>query len=123
MPQGEIYSDKRKHNRIEKKLKVTYKIMKESDVGIEAVEKSKRHVESSDISICGIQLLCDEVFKQEEVLRLDIYVEGEEKPLATFAEVKWVKRDEKIAKFRIGLEFLVLKEDHIDAIKNLEKRL
>lgn len=123
MPQGEIYSDKRKHNRIEKNLKVTYKIMKDSDVGIEAVEKSKRHVESSDISICGIQLLCDEQFKQEDVLRLDIYVDGEEKPLATFAEVKWVKKDETIGKFRIGLEFLVLKEDHIDAIKRLEKRL
>jgi c-di-GMP-binding flagellar brake protein YcgR len=123
MPQGEIYSDKRKHSRIEKKLKVTYKIMKDSDVGIEAVEKSKKHVESSDISICGIQLLCDEHFKPEEVLRLDIYVEGEEKPLATFAEIKWVRKDEKIGKFRTGLEFLVLKEDHIDAIKRLGKSL
>ncbi|MBN2753767.1 MAG: PilZ domain-containing protein [Candidatus Goldbacteria bacterium] len=123
MPQGEIYSDKRKHSRIEKKLKVTYKIMKDSDVGIEAVEKSKKHVESSDISICGIQLLCDEKFIPEEVLRLDIYVDGEEKPLATFAEIKWVRKDEKIGKFRTGLEFLVLKEDHIDAIKRLGKSL
>ncbi|HNZ28592.1 MAG TPA: PilZ domain-containing protein [Candidatus Goldiibacteriota bacterium] len=123
MPHGEIFSDKRKHPRIEKKLKVAYKLMKSSGEDVEKFSDEKRHVMSGDISICGIQLLCDEPFKFEDVLRLDIYIEGEKKPLATFAEVKWIKKDESLGKYRLGLEFLVLKEDHIDAIKRLDKQL
>ena len=36
---------------------------------------------------------------------------------------KMDKKDENLGKYRLGLEFLVLKEDHIDAIKRLENQL
>jgi c-di-GMP-binding flagellar brake protein YcgR len=119
MAQGEVYIEKRKHRRINKKLLVTYKIMAGDEYEKQPPElERKRSVNSEDISISGLQLICDEELKIDRILRLDIKLAGDE-PLATFAEVRWCRRDEAMKKFRIGLEFLVIKEDHINIIKKL----
>jgi c-di-GMP-binding flagellar brake protein YcgR len=120
MPRGEMfYEEKRRHKRVNKKLKVIYRVMQGAEIGIIESEKAKKTVESLDISVCGIQLICDEQFEADQVLRLDVIVDGEDKPMATFAEVRWCRRDNQLAKYRIGMEFLVLKEDHINVIRKI----
>ncbi len=117
MPEGEIFIEKRRHKRVEKKLKVFYKILNKDEIENEV--NVKQVVESSDISISGIQLLCGEKIEIEQIVRLDIIIEEHQEPLTTFAEVRWTKFDDKIHKFRVGMEFLVIKEEHINIIKNL----
>lgn len=117
MPEGEIFIEKRRHKRVKKKLKVFYRVLSKDEMENEVNEK--RIVESSDISISGIQLICDEKIALEQIIRLDIFIEENQDPLTTFAEVRWVKFDENIKKFRAGMEFLVVKEEHINIIKNL----
>ncbi len=117
MPEGEIFIEKRRHKRVVKKLKVFYRVLSKDELD-EAVNE-KKVVESSDISISGIQLICDEKLSLEQVIRLDIIIEENKEPLTTFAEVRWIKFDESIKKFRAGMEFLVVKEEHINIIKNL----
>lgn len=118
MPEGEIFIERRRHKRVPKKLRVFYRLMTDDEIEININEKTKKEVESSDISITGIQLLCDEKLDVEKILRLDVYTD-EEEPIATFAETRWVKYDDKIKKYRVGMEFLVIKEEHINIIKKI----
>ena len=122
MPEGEIYIDRRKHKRVDKKLKVIYKIMPKESIEGGDGETVKKHVNSEDISVSGIQLICDDDLPIDSVVRLDIMLE-DNSSLATFAEVRWARRDSRLEKYRIGMEFLVIKEDHISAIKQLTGEL
>jgi len=119
MPNGEIFAERRRHKRGNKKLKVTYKIISNADIDKPGIEPLKKTVDSHDISIMGIQLLCDEKLSADQMLRLDIMLNDGFEPLATFAEVKWSKFDEAIKKFRTGMQFLVIKEDHIGIIRKM----
>jgi c-di-GMP-binding flagellar brake protein YcgR len=120
MPTGDLYIDRRKHRRVQTKLHVTYKVMSGEEFDIKLSEPEKKHsVETDDISTSGLQLLCDEELKKDSIVRLDVEVNHAGENIATFAEVRWIRRDQAINKFRIGLEFLVVKEDHIVIIKKL----
>jgi c-di-GMP-binding flagellar brake protein YcgR len=118
MPEGELSLERRKHKRAEKKLKVMYKQMAK-DEAARVLLPDKKNVESEDISISGIQLICEENMQLDQILRLDIVIDPGGEPLTTFAEVRWVRNDTQLKKYRIGMEFLVIKEDHIEAIRKL----
>lgn len=119
MPEGQIYIDRRKHTRVDKKLNVSYRVMPKEETEKEIFGAVKKHVQSVDISTSGMQLICDESIELDRVIRMDVMLDGSDEPLATFAEVRWARRDEKLKKFRIGIEFLVIKEDHITAIRKI----
>jgi c-di-GMP-binding flagellar brake protein YcgR len=120
MPKGDMYIEKRKHKRAQTKLSVTYKVMANDEFEPRGPETDmKRKVESEDISTSGMQLICDEEIAQDKVVRLDVSLNGAGGNIATFAEVKWVRRDDALRKFRVGLQFLVIKEDHIAAIRKM----
>ena len=119
MPEGDMYLERRRHVRAAKKMHVRYKVMAGDEFEkLPPDAEQKRAVWSEDISTSGMQLICDEELKVEKVLRLDVTMDKGEQ-LATFAEVKWVKKDEKLRKYRVGIHFLVIKEDHIEAIKKI----
>jgi c-di-GMP-binding flagellar brake protein YcgR len=117
--EGRLYMERRKHLRVDKQMKVSFRIMPKEETEKEAFNAAKKYVESVDISITGMQLICDDSIELDRVIRMDVMMDGEDSPLATFAEVRWVRRDEKLKKFRVGIEFLVIKEDHIAAIKKI----
>ncbi|MFP4466522.1 MAG: PilZ domain-containing protein [Candidatus Goldiibacteriota bacterium] len=120
MPEGEIFIEKRRHARKEKILRAAYKCMEtDEEAGERDLKNEKIQTYTADISISGIQLLCEESFDIDTVLRLDVFVDDVEKPLATFAEVRWCFKDPEIKKYRTGLEFLVIKEDHIAVIRKI----
>ena len=112
--------DRRKHKRAQAKLNVTYKVMANDEFEPRGPEADrKRKVETEDISTSGLQLICEEEIGQDKVVRLDVSLNGTGENIATFAEVKWVRRDEILNKYRVGLQFLVVKEDHIAAIRKI----
>ncbi|MCE5301451.1 MAG: PilZ domain-containing protein [Spirochaetia bacterium] len=119
MPQGNLYMNRRKHARVQKKMAVIYKVMAGDEFETVSPDiERKRNVESEDISTSGMQLICDESLDPDRIVRLDVKLGGTDE-LVTFAEVRWVRKDESIKKYRIGLEFLVVKEDHINSIKKI----
>jgi len=119
MPEGDLYIEKRRYKRVDRKMRVTYKLAPSSEEEEGKIDTAKKLVETADISIDGLQLICEEDIPISSLLRLDVEIEGENKPLATFAEVRWARFDTQIKKFRIGLQFLVIKEDHVEAIKKI----
>lgn len=120
MPEGEIYVERRRHKRIEKRLKVSYRLISKDEMENDK-EFKKVKVESSDISTSGIQLICDENIEIDSIIRIDIEMPIEKTLIETFAEVRWCKFDSDLKKYRIGLHFLVIKEDHISLINRLIK--
>lgn len=120
MPQGDMYLDRRKHKRAQAKMTVTYKVMADDEFEAPVPEDLRRRkVETEDISTSGMQMICDENIEKDKVIRLDFVLSGSGESIATFAEVKWVRFDEFLRKFRVGLQFLVVKEDHIAAIRKI----
>ena len=119
MPEGEIYVEKRRHKRVDRTLSVSQKVTAADEAEDANLNHQKIDTHSVDISVAGIQLICDEEILIDKIVRLDVHVEGEAKPLATFAEVRWISRDDRIKKYRIGMEFLVIKQEHTDIIKKI----
>ncbi|MCX7697876.1 MAG: PilZ domain-containing protein, partial [Candidatus Goldbacteria bacterium] len=103
-----------------KKIKVTYKVVslpKELD---EIKKKIERNVvESSNISVGGIQLLGEEELVPEQILRIELETEKKTDAIITFAEVRWCAKDNYINKYRIGIEFLVLKDEDRQIIEEI----
>jgi c-di-GMP-binding flagellar brake protein YcgR len=119
VPEGQFYMERRKHIRADKNMNVSFRVMPKEETEKEAFNAAKRYVNSVDISITGMQLICDDNIEIDKVIRMDVVLDKAAPPLATFAEVKWSRRDDKLNKYRIGIEFLVIKEDHIEAIKKI----
>lgn len=120
MPEGEIYIERRKHKRVEKKLRASYRLIFRDELESD-IELNKIKVESIDISTSGIQLICDENIDIDNIIRIDIEIPIEKTSIETFAEVRWCRFDNEIKKYKIGLHFLVIKEDHINLINRLVK--
>jgi len=120
MPEGEIYIERRKHKRVEKKLRASYRLISRDEIESDA-DLKKIKVESIDISTSGLQLVCNENIEIDSIIRIDIEIPIEETFIETFAEVRWCIYDKEIKKYKIGLHFLVIKEDHINLINRLTK--
>ncbi len=109
MAEGELYIERRRHKRIERRFRITYKVIKAEDE-VREIKKNitKQSGESSDISLGGIKVDGDMPGAQGDVIRIEIALEERPEPITTFAEVKWIK--EEGGKKEFGLEFLILKD-------------
>jgi c-di-GMP-binding flagellar brake protein YcgR len=120
MPQGEIFLERRKFKRSERKITVTYKVVSLPSELAEIKKKlEKNTVETVNISIGGIQLIDDEELSAEQILRIEIKAEGRPGTIVTFAEVRWSAKDSKLGRYRTGIEFLVLKDEDKAIIEEL----
>jgi len=107
MEEGNLYIEKRKHVRIDKKYKVKYKVLGQEDE-IEKIISAKRQGGTENISLGGAMIEGDIVAKNGDIIRVEIYIEGEQKPITTFADIKWVKMEKN--KNIFGIEFITLNE-------------
>ncbi len=120
MPEGEIFVERRKYKRVDKKFKVNYKLVSaQNEIQNIKQEAFKKEVESANISVGGIQLIGENELQKEQILRIEFKPEGKEEPIITFAEVRWCAKDASLNKFRTGIEFLVLKEEDKNFIAKL----
>lgn len=120
MPEGEIFIERRRHKRIDKKFKVNYKLISlPNEVQNIKAEAYKREAESANISVGGIQLISNYELQMEQIIRVEFVLEGKAEPVITFAEVRWCAKDINSNKYRTGIEFLVLKEEDKDFISKL----
>ena len=121
MSEGELYIERRKHKRIEKKFRVTYKVIKAEDEVQEIRKNMTRQAgETTDISLGGIRVDGDMPGAVGDVIRLEIALEGRAEPITTFAEVKWIKNEKDKRTF--GLEFLILKDADKQIIEEMTEK-
>jgi c-di-GMP-binding flagellar brake protein YcgR len=120
MPEGQIFVERRKFKRSDKKITVSYKVVS-LPAEIEAIKKKldKSTVETVNISVGGIQLIDDEELQAEQILRIEIRTPKKTEAIITFAEVRWSAKDGRLGKYRTGIEFLVLKDEDKEMIEKL----
>jgi c-di-GMP-binding flagellar brake protein YcgR len=120
MPDAQIFLERRKFKRVDRRISVTYKIVS-LPAEIEEIKKKveKNTVESANISVGGIQLIDDEELKAEQILRIEIKAGVRNDAIVTFAEVRWSAKDAQLGRYRTGIEFLVLKDEDRIVIEEL----
>jgi c-di-GMP-binding flagellar brake protein YcgR len=124
MSEGKIVTERRAHIRTSKSFLITYSIIvsaPEIDNAITRPRKEKRTAKSFNLSIGGIGFIADENFSPEQVIKITFELQGKEQPIKTYAEVRWSKQDNKISKYKTGIEFMVLKEEDKNLIEMLIK--
>lgn len=120
MPDAQIYIEKRRHKRVEKKITVTYKVVSMPSE-IEKIKSAaeKNETQTANISVGGIQLIDNTGLAPEQILRIELKLESVKSNIVTFAEVKWSAKDDNIKKYRTGIEFLVLKDEDKKMIEEI----
>jgi len=120
MPEGEIYVERRKYKRIDRRIEVKYKVVSlPSEVNDIKKAAEKATTQTINISIGGIQLIDDDELLSEQILRIEMKLGAREEPVITFAEVRWCAKDSSIGKYRCGIEFLVLKDEDKELIQEI----
>jgi c-di-GMP-binding flagellar brake protein YcgR len=116
---GELYIERRKHKRVDRKYTINYRVISAA-AEAEAIKKSsvKSAAESNDISLGGLRAEGNIAGKQDDIIRVEVFLEGRKEPVTTFAEIKWVKElpDNKKS---FGLEFLILKDSDKELINSI----
>jgi c-di-GMP-binding flagellar brake protein YcgR len=120
MPDAQIYIEKRRHKRVDKKVTVTYKVVSMPSE-IEKIKSAaeKNETQTANISVGGIQLIDEAGLSPEQILRIELKLESIKSNIVTFAEVKWSAKDDNIKKYRTGIEFLVLKDEDKKMIEEI----
>ncbi len=106
--EGEIYIERRKFKRVEKKCEIKYRIINgEQEADDIKREAGKRNSSSEDLSVGGLRMAGDADGKVGDIMRIEMKLDNGNN-VTTFAEIKWVKPigDKK----EFGLEFLILKD-------------
>jgi c-di-GMP-binding flagellar brake protein YcgR len=111
---GKLYIEKRKHRRISKQYDVRYKLMPKDMT----IQNSKIDGKSRDISMGGIRIEGPLVGQEGDVIRLEMdKLEGGDH-VVIFAEIRWIRK-ETSAEGQLGLQFLALREEDVEIIKQI----
>ena len=122
MDSGSLSFEKRKYPRIKVTLPVEYKVVNESDDSYVAIEKRKaaHSGDSKNVSAEGLFLVCDKLLEKGDIVKLEMSLPDEEKPIRAFAEIIWVS-DKGVpqGKYGAGLYFMALRDEDADRIGRL----
>ena len=111
---GKLYIEKRKHRRVAKEYDVRYKLMPKDM----SIQNSKLDGKSRDISMGGIRIEGRLVGKEGDVIRLELDKTEGGDHIVVFAEIRWIRK-EKDNEGQLGLQFLALREEDIEIIKQI----
>jgi c-di-GMP-binding flagellar brake protein YcgR len=104
------FIEKRIDKRASIEEKARYKILSEDEAALnfEYVEAVTRN-----ISRGGVCMVIPHKIKEGNVVRVEIPVNKENKPIKAFCEVQWC-RQENDGKYEVGLSFIALKEEDVE---------
>lgn len=122
MLEGEIFLERRKHDRAPKSMLISYMIINTTLEIVSATgQRDSGTTESLNVSMGGIGLITDDNLSPKQILKIEFAMEDREGPVSTYAAVRWSKYDKKTNKYRAGIEFLALKEKDKSLIKKMMK--
>jgi c-di-GMP-binding flagellar brake protein YcgR len=118
MTDADLYIERRRNKRVDKKCRVNYKlIMGDDEMREIRAAAEKIPGKSFDISLGGIRAEGPINASKGDIIRLEVMLENRATPITTFAEIKWIKGDGEVKTF--GLEFLILKDADKEMIEEI----
>lgn len=119
MEEASLSFDKRKHPRIKVTIPVQYKVINETDEAVLAMEERKSVLKgnSKDVSAEGLFLVSDRILEKGDILKIEVVLPDEAKPVRAFSEVIWVS-DHGLTegKHGAGIYFMALRDEDADSI-------
>lgn len=119
MEKASLSFDKRKHPRINVTIPVQFKVINETDEAMIALEEKKILLSgrSKDVSAEGLFLISDRFLEKGDILKLEVILPEEPKPVRAFSEVIWVS-DHGLpeGKHGAGIYFMALRDEDADSI-------
>jgi PilZ domain len=116
LEQGALSFDKRKHPRVKLQIPVKFKLVNESEV-VALLEQKKmiKTGDSKDVSADGLFLVSEHLLVPGDIVRLDVVLPHEAKPIRAFSEVVWCS-DAGLpeGKHGSGIYFMALREEDKD---------
>jgi c-di-GMP-binding flagellar brake protein YcgR len=108
------FIEKRVDKRADVEETAKYKILgeNESSQNFEYAEATTKN-----ISRGGVCMVVPHKINEGNVIRVEIPVEKNERPIKAFCEVQWC-RPEDNGKFEVGLSFIALKEEDVEHLNN-----
>jgi c-di-GMP-binding flagellar brake protein YcgR len=111
---GKLFIEKRQHQRVPRQYNVRYKLMPKDMYS----KQSKIDGKSRDISVGGIRVEGNPVGQENDIIRLEVDTGKPGETIIIFAEIRWVENS-KDTPGQMGLQFLALREEDVDVIKQL----
>jgi hypothetical protein len=122
METGDLFFEKRKHPRIQVSLAIEYKVVNETDEYYATLEKKRsiHNGDSKDISSEGLFLMSDKCLEKGDILKIEMMLPDEDKPVRAFAEIIWLS-DHSVPEGRhgAGIYFMALRDEDADRIGRL----
>ncbi len=119
MEKASLSFDKRKHPRIKVTIPVQFKVINETDEALIALEEKKILLSgrSKDVSAEGLFLISDRFLEKGDILKLEVVLPEEPKPVRAFSEVIWLSdHGLQEGKHGAGIYFMALRDEDADSI-------
>ena len=104
--------ERRKHTRLDLALPIRYRIVRNQREIQKLIQQKSSG--SRNLSAGGLCVLVNEDVTKEDIVKLQLTLPDEEKPVVAFAEIVWI--EPKGAENLIGLRFLAIKEQDVARI-------
>jgi hypothetical protein len=119
MAKGNIFLDKRAHDRILVRLPITFKVMDESTQEKEPQDggKIQRDAQILDASLGGMYIISEEALKPGDHLNLKLFLHPKEDHLKILADVVWVDHS------GAGLRFVAMEQEDVNKLESYLKGL
>jgi len=113
MPEANMFSEKRIHPRVLVKIPVKYRVIEDAvEVKTILEHRKKDHdAQTVDMSLGGLYIVSDQALATGKILRLDISLADNKRPVIAFAEVVWANETGG------GLRFLTIKDEDMSSLK------
>lgn len=112
--------DKRKHPRVQVSIPVQYKVINQTEeaLTVVAMEQKKNLLvgKSKDVSAEGLYLMSERHLQRGDILKLEVLLPHENRPLRAFSEVVWTTNDPAGGRFGAGIYFMALRDEDADRL-------
>lgn len=119
MEEASLSFDKRKHSRIKVTIPIQYTVINDTEEALIALDekKSKLAGNSEDVSAEGMFLVSDRLLEKGDILKIEIALPNEAKPIRAFSEVVRVSKEGlSDNKQGVGIYFMALRDEDADKI-------
>ena len=111
--QAENYEEKRKFKRVSVNADAEFEFFQAvSQASMLNKQNQKMNAKVDNISLGGLQIITDFEIPCEQILRMRVCFGNTGFKIGAYSQVRWSRFDEKLKKYRVGLQFFYLKEQH-----------
>ena len=116
----ESFKERRKYPRLDISVKIRHKIL--TDLELKMFPKFEHYVQeaqASNISVEGLCIKTEQELRTDMILGIEMFFPGATQIICGLGRVAWVAPSKTGSGFEAGIEFVAMKNKHVDEMANL----